>query len=283
MEFDSSVIYMALLLTFLAWLSTSIGAFIAFFIKKNNFTFLSFWLWFSAWVMIYISFVELMPESIEFFEYHWLSELMSSVWMLIFFAVWILMSVLLDNFIPSKLNPDDPKDIEELNELSNSSEKNKEKLIQDTRNSWLLKVWILTAVAIALHNFPEWLATFVAALSSIEIGIAIAIALALHNIPEWMAVSLPIYYATWSRIKAFVYASLSWMVNVLWALFWLIFVSYFFSEFIIWALFALVTGIMIFVSFHQLLPTASKYKSHHSEVYWVLIWMLTVWFIMLFL
>lgn len=275
LHFDLDIIFFAFLLTILAWAATSLWAFIAFFVKKDSNTLLSFWLWFSAWVMIYLSFMEIIPESEKFFYDYFSSEIISWLMVLLFLAFWIILTLSIDYILPENFNPDDPKDPKLFCDL-----KDKEIII---RKSWLMKVWVLTAAALALHNFPEWLATFVSALVSIEVWIAIAVALALHNIPEWMAVSLPIYFATWSKIKAFVYASVSWMVNVLWAIFWLFFLTYFYSDFFIAALFATVAWIMLFVSFHQLLPTASLYKKRHSEVFWVLSWMIVVWFLMLFI
>lgn len=266
MQIDLETIYYALIITFFAWLSTSIWAIIAFFFKKESYTFLSFWLWFSAWVMIYLSFIEIIPESLSFFENYFVSEVPAWVWSLIFLSVWILFMIFVDYILWEKFNPDEPNFLEWVINKNN-----------------LFKVGVLTAVALSLHNIPEWLATFVSWVVSIEVGFAIAIALALHNIPEWMSVALPIYYATGSKLKSFIYASLAWMFNLIWAIFWIIFVYYFYSEFIMWAMFSFVAWIMLFVSFHQLLPTAAVYKKHHSEVFWVLFWMLSVWFIMLFL
>jgi ZIP family zinc transporter len=134
-----------------------------------------------------------------------------------------------------------------------------------------------------LHNIPEWLVTFLSTLVSFEIGLAVAFALALHKIPEWFAVSLPIYYATGNKLKAFILTSVSWMANLLWALLWYFFVQYFFSDFVLGMLFWVVAWIMLFVSFHQLLPTASQYNKHHIEVYGVLSGMVIIWFIMAFL
>jgi len=187
----------------------------------------------------------------------------------------MLFALLIDIFLPEELNPDEPKE-------SNMLEKrtNKKGLIH---NKKLYRVWLLTAFVIAVHNIPEWLITFLSTLVSFEIWIAIAIALALHKIPEGFAIALPIYYSTWNKMKAFILTSLSWMANILGALIGFIFLQYFVSDLILWILFSMIAWIMLFVSFHQLLPTASQYNKQHIEVYGVLIWMILTGLIMSFL
>ena len=68
---------------------------------------------------------------------------------------------------------------------------------------------LCSGLAVGIHNFPEGLATFVAALSSPSLGIALAIAIALHNIPEGVCVAMPVYYATGKKWKGFLWAFLS--------------------------------------------------------------------------
>lgn len=57
------------------------------------------------------------------------------------------------------------------------------------------------ALSIAIHNFPEGIATFTSALNSMEVAIPITFAIAIHNIPEGIAVSVPIYQATGNKKK----------------------------------------------------------------------------------
>lgn len=272
MEISTNLILWGFSLTLFAGVATSIGAFLAFFVKKENYNFLSFWLWLSAWVMIYISLVEIIPKSIKFFELSWQNEL-SNFWMIISLWFWMLFALLIDIYLPEELNPDEPKE-------SNMLEENKKGF---GNNKKLYRAWLLTAFVIAIHNIPEGLITFLSTLVSFEIWIAIAIALALHKIPEGFAIALPIYYSTGNKIKAFILTSLSWMANILGALIGFIFLQYFVSDLILWILFSLIAWIMLFVSFHQLLPTASQYNKQHIEVYWVLIWMILTWLIMSFL
>ena len=131
----------------------------------------------------------------------------------------------------------------------------------------LYRMGLFTALAIAIHNFPEGLATFVSALTDTKLGIAIAVAIAIHNVPEGIAVSIPIYYATGSRKKAFTYSFLSGLAEPVGAIIgYAIFFS-FFNEVVFGVLFASVAGIMVFISLDELLPTAQEYGEHHLVIY----------------
>jgi len=131
----------------------------------------------------------------------------------------------------------------------------------------LYRMGLFTAIAIAIHNFPEGLATFVSALKDVKLGMAIAVAIAIHNIPEGVAVSIPIYYATGNRKKAFLYSFLSGLAEPVGALVGYAIVFWFFSEVVFGILFASVAGIMVFISLDELLPTAREYGEHHLAAY----------------
>ena len=131
----------------------------------------------------------------------------------------------------------------------------------------LYRVGLLTALAIAIHNFPEGLATFVSALRDTKLGIAIAVAIAIHNIPEGIAVSIPIFYATGNRKKAFVYSFLSGLAEPIGALIGYAVLFSFFNDVVFGILFASVAGIMVFVSLDELLPAAREYGQHHLAAY----------------
>jgi ZIP family zinc transporter len=135
------------------------------------------------------------------------------------------------------------------------------------RGKRLLRVGVFTAMAISIHNFPEGIATFMAGVSDITIGISIAFAIAIHNIPEGIAVSVPVYYATGSRKKAFWWATLSGLSEPVGALFGYLILSMFRSQIVLGYMFALVAGIMIYISFDELLPAAHKYGKHHTTIY----------------
>ena len=132
---------------------------------------------------------------------------------------------------------------------------------------------MFTALAIAIHNFPEGLATFAAALSDPALGLSIAVAIAIHNIPEGISVSVPIYYATGSKKKAFYYSFLSGVAEPVGALIGYFILLNFFSEFVFGILFAGVAGIMVFISLDELLPSAQKYGEHHLSIYGLILGM----------
>jgi ZIP family zinc transporter len=135
------------------------------------------------------------------------------------------------------------------------------------KNQKLLRMGMFTALAIAIHNFPEGLATFAAALSDPALGVSIAVAIAIHNIPEGISVSVPIYYATGSKKKAFYYSFLSGVAEPVGALIGYFILLNFFSDFVFGILFAGVAGIMVFISLDELLPSAQKYGEHHLSIY----------------
>ena len=131
----------------------------------------------------------------------------------------------------------------------------------------LYRMGLFTALAIGIHNFPEGLATFVSALKDTRLGIAIAVAIAIHNIPEGVAVSIPIFYATGSRRKAFVYSFLSGVAEPAGAIIGYVIFFAFLNNVVFGILFAGVAGIMVFISFDELLPTAREYGEHHLSIY----------------
>ena len=129
---------------------------------------------------------------------------------------------------------------------------------------------LLTALAIGIHNFPEGLATFTAALDDATLGVAIAVAIAIHNIPEGIAVSVPIYQATGNRKKAFYLSFLSGLAEPVGALIGYLILMPFISPGVLGAVFAIVAGIMVFISLDELLPAAREWGEHHISIYGVI-------------
>jgi ZIP family zinc transporter len=242
-------------LTLFAGLSTGFGSALAFLAKRTNTRFLSVALGFSAGVMIYVSFVEIFPKAKESL----VGELGQGVgyWItvLAFFAGIVYIAII-DKLVPSFENPHEVHRAEEMDLPEQAAKFRK-----------LYRMGLFTAVAIAIHNFPEGLATFVSALTNTKLGIAIAVAIAIHNVPEGIAVSIPIYYATGSRNKAFVYSFLSGLAEPVGALVGYAILSSFFNETVFGILFAAVAGIMVFISLDELLPTAGEYGEHHLAAY----------------
>jgi ZIP family zinc transporter len=243
----------ALLLTLIAGAATGIGGAMVLFKKKISSNFLAGALGLSAGVMIFISLAELFPEaqaetaaiaSIKYGE---------ALTLLAFFAgMGIIM--LIDFLVPEYENP------HEASELSlGSNEKT------------LHRLGIMSALAIAIHNFPEGIATFIGALNDPQMGGSITFAIAIHNIPEGIAVAIPIYYATKSKGKALLYATLSGFSELLGALLCMGVTAIFGVELtgggpVFPLILAAVAGIMIYISLDELLPTAEKYGKHHIAI-----------------
>jgi ZIP family zinc transporter len=243
-------------LTLIAGLSTGIGSLIAFFVKdRDNTSFLSISMGFAAGVMIYVSFMEIMPHAA-----HELGDGLAYVGIISFFGGMFLVA-LIDRIIPHDENPHEFMSEKEREEASKALHQN----VLDKKK--LMRVGLLTSVALALHNFPEGIATFIATLDNLSTGFVIAVAIALHNIPEGVAVSMPVYYATGSRKKAFIFSFLSGMVEPVGALLAYFIFLPFINDFLVSVLLSAVAGIMVFISLDQLLPSAEKYGKHHYSIY----------------
>jgi len=283
-------VLLAIGLTLFAGMSTGIGSAIAFFAKRTNYRFLSISTGFSAGVMIYVSFVEIFIKGTEalvesYGEYwgHWVNVLS-------FFGGILLIGVI-DNLIPSAENPHETHSEEETAPLHDSSAPMPDfESVEETKgvkggdlhdhsssHHKLLRMGLFTALAIAIHNFPEGLATFLATLEDPTLGIAIAIAISLHNIPEGISVSVPIFYATGNRKKAFAYSLLSGLAEPVGAI-----VAYFIIIFLVGGesgvvppqvmgvLFGGVAGIMVYISLDELLPTSRAYGRGHDSLFGLL-------------
>ena len=241
----------AFLLTLFAGLSTGIGSLISLLAKKENVKFLSISLGFSAGVMIYVSMVEILAKANETLSSAMGMRTGAWITVLSFFGGMFLIA-LIDKLIPSYENP------HEIHDIKRMDEKSKEKL---------KRMGMLTAIAIAIHNFPEGLATFIAGLQDPKVAIPVAVAIAIHNIPEGIAVSVPLYYATGSRKKAFMYSFLSGLSEPVGALLGYTLLRSFISDTLFGVVFAMVAGIMVFISFDELLPAAREYGEHHLSIY----------------
>ena len=251
---DEQVLF-ALGLTIFAGLSTGVGSVIGFLSKRFNPKFLSGALGFSAGVMVYVSLVEIFFKARDSLSVVYGEK--TGYWITIagFFAG-IAIVALIDRLIPSAENPHEISNI-------NFEEAGDEK-VDSTR---LMRMGLFSALAVAIHNFPEGLATFMSALTDPALGISIAVAIAIHNIPEGLAVSAPIYYATKSRKKAFIYSFLSGVSEPVGALIGYFVLRSFFNESTFGIIFAAVAGIMVYISLDELLPTAEEYGEHHIAIF----------------
>ncbi len=191
----------AFMLTIMAGLASGIGSAIAIFVKDKSTKLLTFALGFAAGVMLYVSFVEILPHSIEeLVVHHGGDQQLGTTYGVLAFFVGMLIVAIIDKIIPHAENP---------HEFS-VQEQGQPAVAQPDK---LMRIGLLTALALALHNFPEGMATFITALDDPQLGLTIAIAIAIHNIPEGIAVSMPIYFATGNRVQAFKYSFLSGVVE----------------------------------------------------------------------
>ncbi len=282
-------VWIALGLTLFAGMATGIGSTIAFMAKRTNYRFLSVATGFSAGVMLYVSFVEIffkgMDALVEYYGDYWGQWINAAS-----FFGGILLIGLIDNLIPSAENPHETHSEAETMPLhtpstspsSSAGETNQSgpeiaaigTASHGIHQHKFMRMGLFTALAIAIHNFPEGLATFLAALEDPSLGIAIAVAIALHNIPEGISVSVPIFYATGDRRKAFFYSLLSGLAEPAGALLGYMAIQLFLSgpgggipSQVMGMLFGGVAGIMVYISLDELLPTSRAYGKGHDSIF----------------
>ncbi len=254
MQYDFQQVMFAFGLTLIAGLSTGIGAGIAFFARRTNTKLLCVALGFSAGVMIYVSFIEIFPKAQESLSQA-AGDSNGTILTVLGFFSGIFLIAIIDKLIPSMENPHEMKGLEELKDSIDMSDPH------------LMRLGTMTALAIAIHNFPEGFATFLSALEDPALGIAVTVAIAIHNIPEGIAVSVPIYYATGNRKKAFWLATLSGLAEPAGAIIGFLVLRQFMNEYVFGISFAAVGGIMVFISLDELLPAAQRYGEHHLSIY----------------
>ena len=244
--------FFGVLLALIAGLATGVGSCIAFFVKRTNRRFLTFSLGFSGGVMIYISFMELLAEAMEYFQSSF-GNLQGGMAALAAFFGGMLIAMLIDKVVPKAENP---HEVHHLSEMSTPPE-HKDKLMRSG---------IFFALAIGIHNFPEGMAVFMSGMADTRTAIFIAIAVAIHNIPEGITVSVPIYYATGNRKKAFIWSVLSGLAEPAGALVAWAILAPFLSMTLLTSLFAAVAGIMVYLTFDELLPLAEAGGEHHTAI-----------------
>lgn len=256
---DSALI-LAFSVTLFAGLATGIGSTIAFFTKTTNKGFFALSMGFSAGVMIYLSFAEILPKATEYIQSETSTIEAAAIAAAALIGGMVLMA-LIDAVVPSGANPHENTQVELLNPQDGKLEG------IGVEKDRLLKMGVFLALAIAIHNFPEGLATFLLVLDDPQIGIALAVAVAMHNIPEGIAVSVPVYYATGSKAKAFRLSFLSGLAEPTGAVIGYLILAPFLSDFLLGVIFAAVAGVMVFLAIDTLLPTAKNSARGHLTVY----------------
>jgi len=258
----------AFILTLIAGLSTGIGALAVFIIKKRSPGLLSFGLGFSAGVMVYVSFMELLPHAESVLSPVYGHKAASLMRMACFFGG-IALTAIIDKLIPEDENPHETRTEEEFGDIEHKSKAHAPALI---------RTGTFTALAIGIHNFPEGFAVFSAGYAEPALGGFIALAIALHNIPEGISVSVPIYYATGDKMKAFTYSLLSGLAEPAGALIGFLLLRPFMNDVFLAGTFAAIAGVMLYISFDELLPTARKYGRGHAVIFGVALGMLLMAF-----
>jgi len=246
-------IWIAFGLTLIAGLATGIGSLIALIAKRTNTKFLCASLGFSAGVMLYVSFMDLLPIAKEELALH-LGDKTGMLALLLAFFGGMGLITLIDFVIPGTNNPHEIQGVEDMEK-------------SDNRQKSLKRTGIVVALSLVAHNFPEGIAAFTTAISSgLSVAIPITIAIAIHNIPEGIAVSVPIYHATGNKRKAFWLSFLSGLTEPAGAVAAYFFLMPFWSPLLNGIVMAAVSGIMVYISVDELLPTAEKYGEHHISI-----------------
>lgn len=244
---ETSDILIALGLTLIAGLSTGIGALLSLMTKRTDTRVLSGALGLSAGVMVYISFMELLPEAIASLACAH-GETTATLWVTVSFFAGIAIIALIDRLVPEDENPHEMHELAELGQPGNHH---------------LKRTGMMLALAIGIHNFPEGMATFISALDNLDVALPIVVAIAIHNIPEGIAVSVPIYQSTGNRRRALVYTLISGLAEPVGALLGMLFLLPFWSAGLNAVCLSVVAGIMIYISFDELLPSSEKHGHHH--------------------
>lgn len=244
-------IWFGLLLSMLAGLSTTVGSILGLFFRKPGPRLITITLGFSGGVMLMVSFGNLLPAGIE------ATGTLPAY--LAFFGGMIAM-FLIDVLIPHEF----------MAERHTPSEKHDQDAATKGR---LLRAGLFVALGLGIHNFPEGMATFAAAVSDRYLGFAVAIAIALHNIPEGLAVSAPVFAATGSRRKAFLWSFLSGAAEPVGALLTAAVLLPFLNEAFLGTVLAAVAGIMVFISIDELVPISRTYKEEHLSIIGIMLGM----------
>ena len=194
---------------------------------------------FTAGIMLTISIIELIPEAFKMFS------CFIGLIKIILTLLFLLFGIVLSMFINSR--------------------------VDNTSNNSLYRVGLISMLVIIIHNIPEGIVTFISTTKSVKLGISLAISISLHNIPEGISISIPIYYATRSKIRAFLYTLISALSEFLGALITYWFLMNIINDIILGCLFSIIAGFMINISITELLPMSISYKNNKLVIIFFLI------------
>jgi ZIP family zinc transporter len=259
-------------LTAFAGAATALGALVVIFVRRPSFGLLSFGLGFSSGVMVYVSLIELLPAGIQLIGGVHGERAGGWIGTGCFFGG-ILISALIDKLVPEPENPHEATSLADIRAARTGELGAPAGADDEVYRPALARVGLMSALAIGIHNFPEGIATFASALADSSIGLSIALAVAIHNIPEGIAVAVPVYFATRSRGKAFGFSLLSGMAEPIGALLAYLVLMSFLDDVVVGAMLGTVGGIMVFISFDELLPTAREYGRGHTAIVGVVLGM----------
>ena len=255
-----NTLLLAFAVTLGAGLATGIGAGMGLFAKSTNDRFLAGALGFSAGVMLYVSFVEILPKAMDFLatESAGGGLLPASV---AFLGGTLLMAVLY------RVLPDLPLPNEQRRRVA-KADVDSQFAIEPARQ--LFRAGLLVALAVTIHNFPEGIATFFLTLEDPAVGLSVGVAIAIHNIPEGIAVAIPMYFALRKRFWAFGLGVVSGLAEPLGALLGYLILQPFISDALLGTLFAAVAGIMVYIALDSLLPAAREFGRGQLAIYGVI-------------
>ena len=228
-------IYYAFLLTFISGISTIIG-YLFIYIKGNRVGVICKSLGFASGVMITISLIDLLPNSYQ---------LIIDKYNVIYTIIIMFLCLLIGSSISLIVN----------------------KRIQSREVNKLYKIGIISAIIIVLHNIPEGIITYITASNNIKLGLALSLAITLHNIPEGISISIPIYYSTNSRFKAFIYTFISGISEPLGAVISYLFLSKYINNFILGIIYSIIAGMMLNIGYGELYKEAIQYNKKNAIIY----------------
>ena len=236
---NRNMLFSFLLCTF-AGISTLIG-YLFIYIEKNKNEMISKSLGFASGVMITISIIDLIPNSFLL-----ISRDYNKLNVVFLILTSLLVGITLSSIINKKIEK------HSINGLK------------------LYKLGIISMLVIIIHNIPEGIATFITTTNNIKLGITLAIAIALHNIPEGITISIPIYYSTNNKLKAFTYTFFSSISEPLGAILAFLFLSKYINNIILGLIYSFIAGMMLNIGINELYKESINYNKQYTIIYIIL-------------